>query len=54
MDKKTERKNALRELAPVRLIICALSLMLIAAAYILRDEDGKMRWVYYPRLPALP
>jgi multisubunit Na+/H+ antiporter MnhB subunit len=47
MDKKTERKNALRELAPVRLIICALSLMLIAAAYILRDEDGKMRWVYY-------
>lgn len=47
MEEKTFKKSAVRELAPVRLIICALSLVLISVGYILRGHAEKMRWVYY-------
>jgi len=47
MEEKLDRKTAFRELSPVRLILCALCLMAIAAAYLLRDGETGMRWVYY-------
>ena len=47
MEKTDEKKAAVRGLAPVRLIICAVSAALIALGYILRGYPDRLRWVYY-------
>lgn len=47
MEQEIRKKTTFRELAPVQLILCALCLMAIAAAHLLRDGETGMRWVYY-------